>query len=466
MLKEHLKRYTKEIYPMHMPGHKGGRYRLVEDFYQVDVTEVPGTDHLYNPTGVLRDSMSQAEAFYKAKKSVYLVNGSTVGILSAVGGTTVKGDHILIARNCHQSVYNAVSLYELNPLYIYPKMTQWGLLGGIAPKEVESLLAANPKVVAFVMTSPTYEGFISDIPAIKEICDRYNVVLIVDEAHGAHLPYSPKLPPSALAAEAHVVIHSLHKTLPVVTGGAMMHLNLPPDMEASVLRTLARLQTSSPSYIMMANMDACMKKLGNNDGAWDRLLEDIHKMTLTLKKMKKLYALTDYASEEEAIVATDPLKSIILTKGTLEDGHWLAKHLRHRRRIQMELADPLHILGIITPADSGKSLQNYAKALIKSERKMKKGQGTDKTFKLPKVAKGKMMPCQAQAAAKEWVSLEAAIGRIAGDMLIPYPPGIPAVAPGEVITEGMAQAISKWYGMGMEILGIEEGRVCVVKNKN
>lgn len=464
MLKDILKNYTKDIYPMHMPGHKGGRYKLMDELYKVDVTEVPGTDHLYNAVDVLAESMAAVEAFYGAKRSIYLVGGSTVGILSAIGGVHDRGDQILLARNCHQSVYNAVSLYGLDPVYIYPKMTQWGLLGGIDPEEVRLSLAANPEVVAFVMTSPTYDGFISNIPAIKEICDRYNVVLIVDEAHGGHLPYSDLLPASALDADAHIVVHSLHKTLPVITGGGMLHMNLAQDLEDKVLKELARLQTSSPSYIMMAMMDACVDQLGKDKKVWSDLLKAIDKMTLSLKKMKKLYALTDYRSIEEGVVASDPLKSIILTHHTIEDGLWLEDHLRRVGSVQMELSDLGHCLGILSVADTGKALNAYGKALHKADRKAGKGKGSVLTFKVPRNGKKAILPWKAEASLHEWVSIEGAIDRIAGAMITPYPPGVPVAVPGEKLSNDLLKALKIWSQSGMEILGIKDGCVCVLKN--
>ncbi len=462
MLKDSLLNYTTEVYPMHMPGHKGGRYKLVEDLYKVDVTEVPETDHLYHAEGILAHSLGSLTEFYGTKKSIFLVNGSTVGLLSAIGGLHQPEDEVLIARNCHQSVYNAVTLFKLHPKYIYPKMTQWGLIGGIDPEEVRKMLSSNPMIASFVMTSPTYDGFISDIKSINEVCKRYNVTLIVDEAHGAHLPYSKALPPSALEAGAGVVIHSMHKTLPVITGAGLLHLNLPKDQEKLVIKTLSRLQTSSPSYIMMAQMDACVQKLGNNEKLWTEHLKNIKDVHKSLKKMKKLYAVTGYASLEEGIIAQDPGKSIIMARGTVDNGHDLAKRMRKHHKIQMELDDALHILGIITVADTKKALNNYGKALMKMDRTIKKSTGCHHVYRVPHHLEVKMQPFEADEENSETVTLTESANRIAATMITPYPPGIPAVVAGELITATMATSINEWLTEGMDVLGVNKGQIQVV----
>ena len=463
-LKEQLLSYTKEVYPMHMPGHKGGRYRLIDDLYKVDVTEVPETDHLYQPEGILAESLAGLSEFYGTKKSVYLVNGSTVGILSAIGGLHQENDEILIARNCHQSVYNAVAMYHLQPKYIFPKMTQWGITGGIDPEDVKQVLAANPRIVSFVITSPTYDGFLSDIGRIKAICKRYNVLLVVDEAHGSHLPFSNGFPASAIEQGADVVIHSLHKTMPVVTGAGMLHLNLPVEEEKAIMSFLGKLQTSSPSYIMMAQMDACIKELGNNEKLWKELVGNIEAVNKSLKKMKKLYALTGYVSPEEGIVAMDQLKSIILTKGVRENGHDLFSRLRSHHQLQMELSDEIHALGIITLADSKKALNRYGKALLSVDKRFKKADGSQRTYRLPMTSSTKMMPYEVALQKKEAVLLKDAADRISASMITPYPPGIPALVAGELFTEEMIQHIEDWLEKGIDVLGMESGYVLVVKD--
>ncbi len=465
MLKDHLTRYTKSVYPMHMPGHKGGRMRLVEDFYQVDVTEVPDTDHLYQAEGILAESMKGLSDFYHTKKSIYLVNGTTVGILSALGGLHQQGDQVLVARNCHHSVYSGLALFNLAPIYIYPEMTQWGLVGGILPEKVKEILAANPKVVSFIMTSPTYDGFISDIKSIREICHRYNVTLIVDEAHGAHLPYSDALPESAIDCGSDIVLHSVHKTLPAVTGASLMHLNLPKDQEEKVLKTLGRLQTSSPSYIMMANMDACVQVLAKDKKLWKNLLANIGSLDKSLKAMKYLKTVYNYKSKKEGIFATDPFKSIVLTIDSSQNGHELSNILRHKFGIQMEMADTYHVLGIFSPADAKKDIRRYGKALRKLDGHVSTGESlsSDKILGVHDALPEQVISLyDADHISCEWVPMDEAVGRVSGDMIIPYPPGIPLVVAGERITGESLIHLKKWLSWQVDVLGVRDDCVKVL----
>jgi len=461
-LYEHLQKYHHKVYPMHMPGHKGGRYRFVEDAYAIDVTEVPGTDHLYQASGILKDSMDAIAKLYGTKKTIFLVNGSTVGILSAIGGIHEAEDTVLVARNCHQSVYHGITLFKLKPMYIYPEVTQFGLVGGIDPRKVEEALIANPKIMSFIMTSPTYEGFISDIEAITHICHRYNVLLIVDEAHGAHLPFSKNLPDSALNLGADVVIHSMHKTLPTFTQSALMHLNLEKETERKVLKMLQMLQTSSPSYVMMAQMDLCIRQLMHREKLWTNHLKTIEKVHNSLSKMKSIRSLSGYCNKREGIVAKDPYKHILLFEKSNINGHSFNQMLRKDYNIQLELSSKIHALGFFSIADTKSALMAYTKAIRAIDKKLKplmkplkKTRHFDKNEKV-------LEPYEAFAKKSERVSLSQGLDRIAAGMITPYPPGIPMVVPGERITEGLLQQIFKWEEEGLEILGYEEEKVDVI----
>lgn len=463
MLKDHLRNYTKEVYPMHMPGHKGGKHKLFKDLYEVDVTEVPGTDHLYDADGILKDSMDRLAEFYGSKKSIYLVGGSTVGLLSAIGGVLHRGDELLIARNCHQSVYNALTLYDVKPYYIYPKMSQWGLTGGIDPDELSKLLKDNPKIMAFVMTSPTYDGFISHIEKIQMICRRYNVILIVDEAHGAHLPFSDQLPKAASQFGVDIVVQSMHKTLPTFTGSGIMHLNLPEDLEDRVLTQLQRLQTSSPSYIMMAQMDACVELLGSNEDLWKSFLNTIEDVQKQGRKLKKLYMLSDYRSDSEGIVAKDPLKNVIITRGSRINGQEFSRQMREKHQYQLEMASELHGLAIFSVADTRKALNGYMKAVRNIDRKVAKASGDKTIYRIMKTSKMTLTPYEAADRETESLALEDAVNRIASGMITPYPPGIPVVVSGEEITEKIVAQIKDWMDIGIDVLGVTGGRINVIK---
>lgn len=199
---------SKDYYPFHMPGHKR---RGISCFnpYDIDITEIEGFDNLHDMKGLIKDVSLRLAALYGAKESFLLVNGVTGGILAALGAVTAPGDKVLLARNSHRSVYGAAIAAGLKAEYVYPR--QLGpLLGGIDPADVEDALGKNPDIRAVVITSPTYEGFVSDIKAIAEITHRRNALLIVDEAHGAHFKFSKFFPESAISC-ADIVLHGAHK---------------------------------------------------------------------------------------------------------------------------------------------------------------------------------------------------------------------------------------------------------------
>ncbi|PKM57699.1 MAG: hypothetical protein CVU98_04775 [Firmicutes bacterium HGW-Firmicutes-3] len=458
----HLKKYHHKVYPMHMPGHKGGRYRFIEDAYTIDVTEVPGTDHLYQASGILKESMDHIGKMYGTKKTIFLVNGSTMGILCAIGGIHEADDTVLVARNCHQSVYHGITLFKLKPLYIYPEITQFGLVGGIDPRKVEEALIANPKILSFIMTSPTYEGFISDIEAISKICHRYNVMLVVDEAHGAHLPFSKYLPDSAVNLGADIVIHSMHKTLPTFTQSALMHLNLEKETERKVLKMLQMLQTSSPSYVMMAQMDLCIRQLMHQEKLWISHLNTLKKVHNNLNKLKNIKSLDRYRNIQEGIVAKDPYKHILLFDKTNISGHDFNHRLREDYNIQLELSSKIHALGFFSIADNKGALLAYIKAIRAIDKKLKPFKKPIKAASSFNKNEKVLEPYEAFSKKSERVPLSQGLDRIAAGMITPYPPGIPMVVPGERITKGLIQQINKWEEEGLEILGYDEKKVDVI----
>ena len=209
-------------YPMHMPGHKRAGLFTMANPYAFDVTEIDGTDNLHQPEGEILWEMEQMKQKYGTKDSYLLVNGSTCGILAAISACCHPGDTIVIARNCHRSVYHAVELLSLKPVYVYPEVDkETGICLGISSEEVKHVIV-DTKPACVVLTSPTYEGVVSNIRAIAEIVHEKNSLLVVDEAHGAHFAWSDKFPETAMEQGADLVIESLHKM-------SLIHISDPRD---------------------------------------------------------------------------------------------------------------------------------------------------------------------------------------------------------------------------------------------
>ena len=221
-----LEEYSRsDYYPFHMPGHKRNPASVRGEFpLERDITEIEGFDNLHHPEDLLLEAQQNVAKLYGTRESFYSVNGSTAALLAAISAAVPRNGQILVARNCHKAVYHAIYLRNLKPAYIYPQMdSEWWINGGIFPDKVERCLAENPEIQAVLITSPTYDGVVSDVKEIAEIAHKYGVPLIVDEAHGAHFHFSNYFPASAAELGADLVIQSFHKTLPAMTQTAVLH---------------------------------------------------------------------------------------------------------------------------------------------------------------------------------------------------------------------------------------------------
>ena len=255
-LLEKLEEYSQsDYYPLHMPGHKRNISHFGDPF-RLDITEIDGFDNLHHAEGVLLEAQQRAAALYGAEESFYLINGSTCGILAAISACTKRGGRILMGRNCHKAAYHGVFLNGLKAAYLYPE-TDFvrGINGAVTPETVRKALREQHPEAVF-LTSPTYDGVVSDIRSIAEIVHKAGAILIVDEAHGAHFAMSPYFPESALSCGADLVINSLHKTMPSLTQTALLHVQGKRVDRERLKMYLGIYQSSSPSYVLMAGMDA------------------------------------------------------------------------------------------------------------------------------------------------------------------------------------------------------------------
>ena len=260
-LDQKLLRYSQSnCYPFHMPGHKRAPLEFPNP-YAIDITEIDGFDNLHYAQGILKDAQNRAAELYGAQETFYLINGSTAGILSAVSAALPRLGTMLMSRNSHRSVYHAAFLRELETVYLLPAATKFGISGSVSPAHVAQALEDLPQISAVFITSPTYDGVVSDIRTIAEIVHAYHLPLIVDEAHGAHFSFSETFPESALDCGADLVIHSLHKTLPSLTQTALLHVNSDRIDKTALRRFLSIYQSSSPSYLLMASIEQCMRFL-------------------------------------------------------------------------------------------------------------------------------------------------------------------------------------------------------------
>ena len=433
--------------PMHMPGHK--RSTALAPYLDtlgadLDITEISGFGNLHDPEGVLAERMTQAAQLWGSKKAWWLIGGSTAGLLAAIDAATNTGDKVLIARNCHKSVYNACMLCRLETAYIQPTAFDGhSFADRITPTQVETALQNHPDTRLVVLTSPTYEGLCADIAAISDIVHRHGAVLLVDEAHGAHLGLHPDFPPSAVTQGADIVVQSLHKTLPSLTQTAMLHLCSDRVSADEPGFRLSVYQTSSPSYLLMASIDSCVQLLTEEKDTlfpqWRKAIRSFY-AALTIKHLTFPLADCGYA---------EPSKLLISTKGTDLTGPQLADILRDQYRIEPEMSTMDTVLCMTGLGDSEADLLRLAAALNAIDRTLT---FADTLFAEPLPLPTQAMPIyEAAKQPTECVPLEQAPGRISGDFLWAYPPGIPLVVPGEVMNDTLISYIHRAEAKGVDI---------------
>ncbi len=424
----------KGVAPLHMPGHKRNTALLGGDLpYALDITEIEGWDNLHDAEGILKQSMERAAAFYRSEQTYYLVGSSTAGILAGIRAATRPGDQVLVGRNCHKSVYHALELGRLRPKYLYPDFSEeWGIWGSVSVDEVERNLSDRTALV--VLTSPTYEGVISDIPAIAALCHRRGIPLMVDEAHGAHLILShPEW--SGVTAGADLVVHSLHKTLPSLTQTALLHRSGDRMDPIQLQRQLAIFQTSSPSYPLMASIDRCVGLMMEFGEEWQRnyvnRLEQFDRAVADLRHLRVM----GHSNKEtpSAFFALDPGKLWISCRGLSLRGVDLARRLRDEYRLEPEMTAPDGVLAMTSLCDTEETFRRLADALLK----------LDKTLSpAPQAAAQPVWFCRPRAVCsiEEGVNapslsrpLAECDGAVSAEYVWAYPPGAPILVPGEEI---------------------------------
>lgn len=456
-LKEHKE--AGEI-PFHMPGHKRNSQLapyLAELGAGLDITEISGFDDLHAPSGILQEAMEAAACLWGSEHAFFLVNGSTGGILAGIRAATRYGDRVLVARNCHKAVYHAIELCGLVPVYIQPPLIEgFGCASSLPPEEVERALALYPDIKLVILTSPSYEGVVSDVASICQAAHGRGIPVLVDEAHGAHLGFGEGFPPGAVSQGADLVIHSLHKTLPSLTQSGLLHVKSPFISREAVARQLGIFQTSSPSYLLMASMDGCVDLLKREAAtlfsAWRQRLAAFEEEIRSLKKLSVLGYGEGGEHLGEAVYALDPSKLVIRTVGLGLSGTQLMERLREEHHIELEMAMEGYCLAMTGMGDRPESLSQLSKALVAIDTFYKGELGDGEKLTLPPIPEQRLTPAKACDCPFELLAPEGAEGRICGEGIWAYPPGIPLVLPGEVLTGALISYLLRLANSGVRVL--------------
>lgn len=403
-MKLHEKLKKLERYPFHMPGHKRN-----PDFNitggEIDITEIDGFDNLHDAKGVIAEVEERLRRHYKSEKSFMLVNGTTVGILAAVFAVCSEGDKIIIARNCHKSVFNACILRKLKVVYLEPEFDSVNMCyTSVMQDRLDSLLIEHTDAKTVVITSPTYEGRISNIET--------DIPLIIDAAHGAHLGIDcfPAYPKGS------IVISSLHKTLPALTQTAVMNI-YDGEYIAKAKRYLDIFETSSPSYVLMSSISKCCDIMENRE-----LFRNYYNMLTSFRQIELTSLHLKYSD--------DISKIVISSENTELSGNDIAERLRNDYLIEPEMVSANYVVLMTSIGDTAEGFERLRTALLDIDEGLMQKNETPK--RKPPVPKGEQIIEYPEKAREEY--LNGAVGKCAAEFVFAYPPDIPIICPGEIIT--------------------------------
>ncbi|MDO5725397.1 MAG: aminotransferase class I/II-fold pyridoxal phosphate-dependent enzyme [Tissierellia bacterium] len=418
----------------HFPGHAGKITNIDWNLMpMMDTTETYGMDNLLEPNGIIKQSQELAAKIMGTKHTLYGVNGSTGSNYIAMSACLDRGSKVLIQRNSHKSIYNSLILNDLKPKYLYPNYNNKNkLLSGINVEDVKMHLQKDPQIEAVIITSPNYYGVVSDIEAIADIVHSYGKILIVDEAHGSHLVFSKKLPKSAIKCGADIVIHSTHKTITGLTQTSMLHV-CSDRIDMDRLKDRYQLYTTtSPSYLFTLSNEmavAYMDEIGGNrlDNNYEFMewiinqLESIPNVNLFIKDFK-----------DETIYDLDITKILFGIEGIR--GNSLQEILYKDYNIRMEMSDYYNVLAVTTVMNTKNDFEKLLNAVREIAINYKRENILDISLDMPRPII-KMKPSLAYFGKKKSIKLEESLGYTSAVSVIPYPPGVPLLAPGELITK-------------------------------
>lgn len=432
----------------HVPGHKNGQLTTLPSIYhnvlQMDVTELTTLDDLHYPEECILEATKLLQQTYDASRSFFLVNGSTVGNLAMIYATCQQGDTVLVQRNAHKSVFHALELVGAVPVVLAPEWhEETKTAGHIALHTLVHALAQYPFAKALILTSPTYYGVTA--PHLQQLIEQahaYSIPVLVDEAHGAHFAASSHFPASALTLGADVVVQSAHKTLSAMTMASFLHVKSTLVDEERIAKYLRMLQSSSPSYVLLASLDDARHQVANYTQADYHALMQIRTQLIDALRMMELVV----------IEAADPLKLCIRAEGY--NGFQLKAALE-KQHVYAELADNeqvLFVLPLVT-ADAQLTYQKEIEAIRHAVTHLQKEQPIHKVF--PTLDYTERVTCieRSKATKQQLVTLEQAIGQRSAQSIVPYPPGIPLMMHGETITAQHIEALLHYQQLGCQIQG-------------
>ena len=466
-----------KVYPLHTPGHKGGRgleksllAALGKRAAAIDVSLMSELDDIHCPEGCLREAQELAAQVYDSDRCFFAVNGTTVAIHAMLMGALKPGEKVLVPRNAHRAVAGALVLGGLEAVFLPPEYDDFfGINTQITPEAVEQALAADSDIKAVLVTSPNYYGLAADLKAIAEIAHSRGAVLLVDEAHGAHLGFSEALPPSALQCGADACAQSTHKTLGALTQCSMLHVKGQRIDQKKIASAMSLLTTTSPNYLLMASLDAARAQLAAGGAEMaEAALVVAEKLRYSLHDIGGLEVIDGSILERSEVAGFDGTKVTVNIAGLGITGIEAGDILRENG-LAVELVDRNNVLFLLTYADDNEEIESIINKITDIFYMIKKQNkpplALSNNCRMP-VAQQILSARQAFYADTEAIAFSEAVGRICTEQISFYPPGIPVIIPGELVSKEILTYCQSMLALGLPVSGPQDGslrKIQVVK---
>lgn len=478
-LLEAMNSYARDgVIPFHTPGHKMGkgihplfREAVTEKALQLDLSDMAELDDLHEPHGPIKEAQDLAADLYGADYSYFMVNGTTGGIYSMILTLAGPGDKLIIPRNSHRSIIGGIILSGAIPVFMQPEVdNDLGLAMGVTPETVAESLKQHPDAKGVLLINPTYYGVVTDLKKIVDITHSQDIPVIVDEAHGPHLKFSPRLPMQALDAGADIVAQSTHKIIGAMTQCSLVHCRKDRIRVPRLKAMLQLVQSTSPNYILMASLDVARMQMATAGRTLiERAADLANQARREINKIPGLYCFGDEKAGNPGVFRIDPTKVTVTVKGLGITGAEAERILRHQYKIQVELSDIYNILFLITIGDSEQEVQALVAAL-KDLAATHQGRHnfsalpeTCQAGRYPALPKQIISPRDALFGNTCRVPFADAAGKICAEIVTFYPPGIPILCPGERITQEIINYCHVLQNAGLHISGPEDYLLKTIK---
>jgi arginine/lysine/ornithine decarboxylase len=445
---EALKDYhAKNVIPFDVPGHKHGAGLpelagyVGKKVLEIDVNAMECLDNISNPIGVIKEAEELAAQAYGAANAFFLVNGTTSGVQAMIMAACRPGEKVILPRNAHKSAIAGMILSGAVPIYIQPEINEdLGIAMGITESSVRQAIASNPDARAVFVIHPTYYGAVSDLSAIVKIAHQHEIAVLADEAHGAHFRFHPQLPVSAMELGADASASSTHKTGGSLTQSSLL-LMRDSMLDPNYMKTTLNLtQTTSASYLLMGSIDIARKQLATRGrDILGKVLDIVCRAKEELNTVDGLYAFGRELVGSPGVFDYDDTKLGVNVRKLGLSGYETEKLLRKEYNIQVELADMYNILAITAVGDTEGSVGTLVQALKDIAKRHRNGEIREITRNMLKNPEIVVSPRDAYYSSKKSVKLEDAVGSVSGESIMVYPPGIPLVTPGEMITREIVE---------------------------